>query len=56
MSDTYDRLSEKDRRDEDDVRAADPEEGITSYQNLHASEESLAEGDPYEDQPEDGAR
>ncbi|MED7953734.1 MULTISPECIES: hypothetical protein [unclassified Streptomyces] len=31
-------------RDED-VRAADPEEGITSMQNQHAQDTSQAEGD-----------
>ncbi|MFJ4672626.1 hypothetical protein [Kitasatospora purpeofusca] len=31
-------------RDED-VRAADPEEGITSTQNLHAQDTSQAEGE-----------
>ncbi|MFF2043432.1 hypothetical protein ACGFZP_24750 [Kitasatospora sp. NPDC048239] len=30
---------------DEDVRAADPEEGITSMQNLHAQETSQAEGD-----------
>ncbi|MFJ9773094.1 hypothetical protein ACIRVF_17950 [Kitasatospora sp. NPDC101157] len=30
---------------EEDVRAADPEEGITSMQNLHAQDTSQAEGD-----------
>ncbi|GAA2750456.1 MULTISPECIES: hypothetical protein [Kitasatospora] len=55
MSEMNDRLSDKAARDEDDVRAADPEEGITSYQNLHAQEESLAEGDR-DDSAEDGAR
>ncbi|MFG2820169.1 hypothetical protein ACGFX4_12145 [Kitasatospora sp. NPDC048365] len=57
MSDLSDRMNGKADRDEDDVRAADPEEGITSYQNLHAQEESLAEGEPWDEpQAEDGAR
>ncbi|GAA2124914.1 hypothetical protein GCM10009759_76820 [Kitasatospora saccharophila] len=45
MSEMNGRLDEKARRDEDDVRSADPEEGITSYQTMHAWEESQAEGD-----------
>ncbi|WP_158834685.1 hypothetical protein [Streptomyces sp. NRRL S-350] len=36
---------------EEDVRAADPEEGITSMQNLHAQDTSQAEGDAMLDQP-----
>ncbi|MET8624353.1 hypothetical protein ABZW30_11455 [Kitasatospora sp. NPDC004669] len=36
---------------EEDVRAADPEEGITSMQNLHAQDTSQAEGDPMLDEP-----
>ncbi|WBP90652.1 hypothetical protein [Kitasatospora cathayae] len=36
---------------EDDVRAADPEEGITSMQNLHAQDTSQAEGAPMLDEP-----
>ncbi|MFC8720215.1 hypothetical protein [Kitasatospora sp. NPDC057198] len=51
MSEMNDRLDEKARRDEDDVRLADPEEGITSYQTMHAWEESQAEGDPVADPP-----
>ncbi|BAJ26274.1 MULTISPECIES: hypothetical protein [Kitasatospora] len=52
MSEMSDRLDEKARRDEDDVRAADPEEGITSYQTMHAWEESQAEGDRIADPPQ----
>ncbi|MFD7733777.1 hypothetical protein ACFV6F_25775 [Kitasatospora phosalacinea] len=52
MSEMSDRLDEKARRDEDDVRSADPEEGITSYQTMHAWEESQAEGDPIADPPQ----
>lgn len=52
MSDMHDRLDEKAQRDEDDVRAADPEEGVTSYQTMHAWEESQAEGDPFEETPQ----
>ncbi|MGW4894930.1 hypothetical protein ACWEQL_22075 [Kitasatospora sp. NPDC004240] len=37
---------------DDDIRAADPEEGITSMQNLHAQDTSQAEGDALEE-PED---
>ncbi|MEV7602025.1 hypothetical protein AB0O91_32125 [Kitasatospora sp. NPDC089797] len=36
---------------EEDVRAADPEDGITSMQNLHAQDTSQAEGDPMLDEP-----
>ncbi|MFI9365779.1 hypothetical protein ACIG5E_32720 [Kitasatospora sp. NPDC053057] len=36
---------------EEDVRAADPEEGITSMQNLHAQDTSQAEGAPMLDEP-----
>ncbi|MFH9352899.1 hypothetical protein [Kitasatospora sp. NPDC017646] len=36
---------------EEDVRATDPEEGITSMQNLHAQDTSQAEGDPVLDEP-----
>ncbi|MFI1522454.1 hypothetical protein [Kitasatospora cineracea] len=52
MSEMSDRLEEKARRDENDIRAADPEEGVTSYQTMHAWEESRAEGDPGTDRPE----
>ncbi|MGW2396078.1 hypothetical protein ACWCYY_05950 [Kitasatospora sp. NPDC001664] len=45
MSDMQQRLGEKDATDREDVRSADPEEGITSYQIMHAWEESQAEGD-----------
>ncbi|MCG6493833.1 hypothetical protein [Kitasatospora sp. A2-31] len=34
---------------EEDVRAADPEEGITSMQNQHAQDTSQAEGEPLDD-------
>ncbi|MFD8480572.1 hypothetical protein [Kitasatospora sp. NPDC059673] len=52
MSEMNDRLNDKAQRDEDDVRAADPEEGITSYQNMHAWEESQAEGDRIAEPPQ----
>ncbi|MGW4379205.1 hypothetical protein [Kitasatospora sp. NPDC004531] len=52
MSDMNDRLNDKAQRDEDDVRAADPEEGITSYQTMHAWEESQAEGDRLAEPPQ----
>ena len=35
MSEMSDRLDEKARRDEDDVRSADPEEGIDSWYERH---------------------
>ncbi|WP_441248472.1 hypothetical protein [Kitasatospora sp. McL0602] len=50
MSDMQERFSDKADRDADDVRAADPEEGITSYQNAHAQDLQAAEGAPYEEQ------
>ncbi len=34
---------------EEDVRAADPEEGITSMQTAHAQDTSQAEGDTYDE-------
>ncbi|MFJ1753474.1 hypothetical protein [Kitasatospora sp. NPDC088134] len=52
MSGMNDRLDDKARREEDDVRAADPEEGITSYQIMHAQEESRAEGDRLAEPPQ----
>jgi hypothetical protein len=45
MSDTQKKFSDKAATDREEVRAADPEEGITSYQVAHAWEESQAEGD-----------
>ncbi|MFC9324358.1 hypothetical protein [Kitasatospora sp. NPDC057015] len=48
MSDMSARSQVSSDQDED-VRAADPEEGITSMQNLHAQETSQAEGDTYEE-------
>lgn len=49
MTEMHERQTEKTAREKDDVRAADPEDGITSYQNLHAQDESLAEGDRVEE-------
>ncbi|WP_153459616.1 hypothetical protein [Streptomyces kaniharaensis] len=43
--------SEVSTESDEDVRAADPEEGITSMQNLHAQDESRAEGEPMQDEP-----
>ncbi|MFI2607493.1 hypothetical protein [Kitasatospora sp. NPDC018619] len=37
--------------EQEDVRAADPEEGIPSMQNLHAQDTSRAEGDRMLDEP-----
>ncbi|MFI6447140.1 hypothetical protein [Kitasatospora sp. NPDC050543] len=48
MSDISARSQVSGEQDED-VRAADPEEGITSMQNLHAQDTSQAEGDTFED-------
>ncbi|MFF1871614.1 hypothetical protein [Kitasatospora herbaricolor] len=48
MSDMSARAQASSDQDED-VRAADPEEGITSMQNMHAQETSQAEGDTYEE-------
>ncbi|MFD9130297.1 hypothetical protein [Kitasatospora sp. NPDC059571] len=56
MSDMQQRMSEKAERDEEDVRARDPEEGITSYQTAHAQDESAAEGDRLDDTSEDATR
>lgn len=53
MSDMYDRFSDKAERDSEDIRAADPEEGITSYQTAHAQDVAAAEGAPYDELPED---
>ncbi|MER5641252.1 hypothetical protein ABT095_30440 [Kitasatospora sp. NPDC002227] len=56
MSDMSEKFSDKTERDEENVRAADPEEGITSYQTAHAQEHEAAEGAPWEEHPEDTAR
>ncbi|BFV60831.1 hypothetical protein KCMC57_up59350 [Kitasatospora sp. CMC57] len=45
MSEIQEKFSGKAAADREDVRAADPEEGVTSYQVAHAWEESQAEGD-----------
>ncbi|MFE4517724.1 hypothetical protein ACFRMQ_26395 [Kitasatospora sp. NPDC056783] len=50
MTDMSDRSKVSTEEDED-VRAADPEEGITSMQNLHAQDTSQAEGDTMLDEP-----
>ncbi|MEU8515547.1 hypothetical protein AB0C76_28820 [Kitasatospora sp. NPDC048722] len=49
MTDMSDRAQVSTETDEN-VRAADPEEGVTSMQNLHAQDESRAEGDPMLDE------
>ncbi|MEU9077143.1 hypothetical protein ACFYUY_26045 [Kitasatospora sp. NPDC004745] len=49
MTDMSERFEVSTDRDED-VRAADPEEGVTSMQNLHAQETSQAEGEPTPDE------
>lgn len=51
MSDMQERLNEKAATEREDIRAADPEEGITSYQNAHAWEESRAEGERDDEAP-----
>ncbi|MDH6574501.1 hypothetical protein [Kitasatospora sp. MAP5-34] len=56
MSDMHERFTDKAERDAEDVRAADPEEGITSYQTVHAGDHPAAEGAPYEDKQEDSAK
>ena len=56
MSDMQDRFRDKAERDTEDVRAADPEDGITSYQTAHAQDLAAAEGARSEDRQEDGAR
>lgn len=50
MTDMSERSEVSTDRDED-IRAADPEEGITSMQNLHAQDTSQAEGDAVPDAP-----
>ncbi|WP_158845604.1 hypothetical protein [Streptomyces sp. NRRL WC-3742] len=50
MTDMSDRSEPSTDRDED-VRAADPEEGITSMQNVHAQDTSQAEGEAMMDEP-----
>ncbi|WP_157882018.1 hypothetical protein [Streptomyces rubellomurinus] len=50
MTDMSGRFEPSTDRDED-VRAADPEEGITSMQNLHAQETSQAEGEDMLEEP-----
>nr|BFD88889.1 hypothetical protein KitaXyl93_02490 [Kitasatospora sp. Xyl93] len=50
MTDMSDR-SKVSTEDDDDIRAADPEEGIPSMQNLHAQDTSQAEGSPILDEP-----
>ncbi|AUG82094.1 hypothetical protein CFP65_7518 [Kitasatospora sp. MMS16-BH015] len=52
------RLGGKETRDMEDIRAADPEEGVTSAQTAHAFEHDAAEGPRADDQgqPSDGAR
>ncbi|WP_371494343.1 hypothetical protein OG871_04440 [Kitasatospora sp. NBC_00374] len=54
MSDMQDRFSDKAERDAEDIRAADPEEGITSYQTAHAQDMSPAEGELLEETSEGG--
>lgn len=49
MSDLSDRSGPSTDRDED-VRAADPEDGITSMQNVHAQDTSQAEGEAMMDE------
>ncbi|MEV7188869.1 hypothetical protein [Kitasatospora sp. NPDC093102] len=50
MTDMSDR-SKVSTEDDEDIRAADPEEGVPSMQNLHAQDTSQAEGAPMPDQP-----
>ncbi|MEU3574435.1 hypothetical protein AB0E96_39415 [Kitasatospora sp. NPDC036755] len=50
MTDMSDRSKVSTEEDED-IRAADPEEGIPSMQNLHAQDTSRAEGAPMLDEP-----
>ncbi|HJD81808.1 hypothetical protein ACIGXI_19065 [Kitasatospora aureofaciens] len=51
MTDMSERSEVSSTAHEEDVRAADPEEGITSMQNLHAQDTSPAEGDSTLDEP-----
>ncbi|MFB7125194.1 MULTISPECIES: hypothetical protein [Streptomycetaceae] len=50
MTDMSDR-SKVSTEDDEDIRAADPEEGVPSMQNLHAQDTSQAEGAPMLDEP-----
>ncbi|MFJ9697647.1 hypothetical protein [Kitasatospora sp. NPDC101183] len=50
MTDMSARSEPSTDRDED-VRAADPEEGVTSMQNVHAQDTSQAEGEDMMDEP-----
>ncbi|GGQ89155.1 hypothetical protein [Kitasatospora griseola] len=52
MSEMNDRLNDKAQRDEDDIRAVDPLEGITSDQNMRAWEEPPAEGERLAEPPQ----
>ncbi|MFB7663156.1 hypothetical protein ACFC1R_04295 [Kitasatospora sp. NPDC056138] len=56
MSDMQEKFAEKTDRDRDDVRAVDPEEGITSLQTANAQFESQAEGERLDEPMEDSAR
>ncbi|WP_157531615.1 hypothetical protein [Kitasatospora sp. Root107] len=56
MSEMQEKFSDKAATDREEVRAADPEEGITSYQVAHAWEESQAEGDREDEAGEDTRR
>ncbi|WP_405016153.1 hypothetical protein OHV05_02820 [Kitasatospora sp. NBC_00070] len=56
MSDIQERFSDKAATDREDVRSADPEEGVTSYQVAHAWQESRAEGDREDEPTEDPLR
>ncbi|MFJ1704751.1 hypothetical protein [Kitasatospora sp. NPDC088346] len=56
MSDMHDRFTDKAERDAEDIRAADPEEGITSYQTAHAQDMPPAEGEQLDEAQEGGSR
>ncbi|MGK4585580.1 hypothetical protein [Kitasatospora sp. HPMI-4] len=56
MSDMQEKFADKSTKEREDVRAVDPEEGITSYQTAHAQDESLAEGDRLDEPTEDTLR
>ncbi|GAA2240757.1 MULTISPECIES: hypothetical protein [Kitasatospora] len=56
MADMQEKFPDKSTEEREDIRALDPEEGITSYQTAHAWEESQAEGDRLDEPTEDTRR
>ncbi|MDH6128875.1 hypothetical protein [Kitasatospora sp. GP82] len=56
MSDMQQKFVDKAGEDREDIRAADPEEGVTSFQNISAQNESPAEGERLDEPTENTAR